>query len=88
MQKNESLVPTSFGHESLQPSIDPLLLTAQQVADLLQISPRTLWRYVSSSQIIRPVKIGGATRWRRVAVQQWIDAGCPPPTENEHKRRR
>lgn len=56
---------------------EPLLLTAAQVAGLLQIGERTVWRLLSVGAIIAPVRIGGATRWRRDALQRWIDAGCP-----------
>jgi prophage regulatory protein len=66
----------------------PLLLTAEQVAHLIQISPRTLWRLVSSKQIVGPMKIGGATRWPRSAVEQWIAAGCPAMTARENGTRR
>jgi excisionase family DNA binding protein len=64
-------------------SESPLLLTAGQVAQLIQVSPRTLWRLVSSNKVVRPVKVGGATRWRRAMVEQWIAAGCPEPTREK-----
>lgn len=66
----------------------PLLLTADQVAGMLQVSPRTLWRLVSAQKAIGPVRIGGNTRWRREEVERWIDAGCPVPSPSENPRRR
>jgi excisionase family DNA binding protein len=59
----------------------PLLLTASQVAGLLQIGERTVWRLLSAGAIVAPVRIGGATRWRRELLERWIDAGCPRPGE-------
>ena len=57
------------------------LLTANQVAALMQISTRTVWRLLSSGELIEPLRIRGNTRWRRSELERWIDAGCPiPPT--------
>ncbi len=70
--------PAATGNER------PLLLTAGQVAELLQIGERTLWRYVGSGHAPPPIHIGGATRWRRDAIEEWVALGCPlsiPPDE-------
>lgn len=77
-----------FNTTPAAPDPGPLLLTAQQVADLLQVSPRTLWRLVSAQKVIGPVRIGGNTRWRREEVQAWIAAGCPSPVACDNLRRR
>lgn len=61
----------------------PILLTAAQVAGLLQIGERTVWRLLSAGAIVAPVRIGGATRWRRELLERWIDAGCPRPGETK-----
>jgi excisionase family DNA binding protein len=66
----------------------PLLLTADQVAGMLQVSPRTLWRLVSAQKVVGPVRIGGNTRWRRDEVEQWIGSGCPVLPSSENPRRR
>jgi excisionase family DNA binding protein len=57
------------------------LITAAELAELMQISPRTLWRLLSAGKIIQPIRIGGSTRWRLREVEEWIAAGCPPATE-------
>jgi excisionase family DNA binding protein len=67
---------------------EPLLLTAVQVAGLLQVSSRTVWRLVSERKIVGPVRIGGATRWRRDEVERWIGAGCPALVGGEQSSRR
>ena len=57
------------------------LLTAKQVAALMQISTRTVWRLLSAGELIEPLRIRGNTRWRRSELERWIDEGCPsPPT--------
>jgi predicted DNA-binding transcriptional regulator AlpA len=55
------------------------LISATELADLLQISTRTLWRLRSAGKLVEPIKLGGSTRWRLDEVQKWIAAGCPVP---------
>jgi excisionase family DNA binding protein len=62
--------PASGAHESL-------LLTADEVAQLLGISTRTLWRLCSAGRCPPPLRIGGNTRWRRAEVECWVAEGCP-----------
>ena len=44
---------------------DNILLTDRQSAALFSISRPTFWRRVGDGTLPRPIKIGGATRWRR-----------------------
>ncbi|MGD9721457.1 MAG: helix-turn-helix transcriptional regulator [Pirellulales bacterium] len=67
---------------------EPLLVTAAEVAHLLGVSPRTLWRQLSAGQIPQPVRFGGTVRWRIDEVRKWIAEGCPPPRARENDGRR
>jgi len=57
------------------------LLTTKQVAKLLGIGERTLWRWSHSGRAPSPIKFGGsrkaAVRYRRAELLDWIAAGCP-----------
>ena len=55
----------------------PLLIPAGEVARLLGISKRTLWRLLSAGKLPAPVRLGNNVRWRLDEVQQWISQGCP-----------
>jgi predicted DNA-binding transcriptional regulator AlpA len=57
----------------------PLLVSADDVAQMLDISPRTVWRLLSAGKLIEPVRVGGNTRWRVDELRRWIAEGCPPP---------
>ena len=57
------------------------LLTAEDLAQMLKVSERTLWRLLSAGRVPNPVRIGGSTRWRLVEVQEWIAGGCLPPKD-------
>lgn len=70
------------------PCVEPLLFTAAQVAALLQVSVRTLWRMRSGGQVPSPVQIGGNVRWRRSDVLRWIEGGCQKGEARENGGRR
>jgi excisionase family DNA binding protein len=67
---------------------EPLLITAEEFAELMQVSVRSVWRLRSAGEIPEPVRIGGTIRWRREEVLQWIEAGCPPRASRENGSRR
>ncbi|MBX3412820.1 MAG: helix-turn-helix domain-containing protein [Pirellulales bacterium] len=66
----------------------PLLLTAEEFAEMMQISTRTLWRLRSAGLVPAPVRIGGTVRWNRETVIDWIAAGCPSSIAVNNDRRR
>ncbi|MFM7318335.1 MAG: helix-turn-helix transcriptional regulator [Isosphaeraceae bacterium] len=53
-----------------------VLMSAEELAEMLRISERTLWRLLSAGQIPKPVRIGRSTRWRANEIREWIDSGC------------
>ncbi len=57
----------------------PMLATAGELATMLNIGQRTLWRLLAQGKLIEPVRIGGNTRWRVDEVEAWIGEGCPEP---------
>jgi predicted DNA-binding transcriptional regulator AlpA len=57
--------------------VEPLLISVRDVALMLRISTRSVWRLYRTGKLIAPVKIGGSVRWRREELQRWIDDGCP-----------
>jgi predicted DNA-binding transcriptional regulator AlpA len=63
-------------------SIDatPLLIRAEDVARMMGVSERTLWRLLSAGKVPQPVHIGRSTRWRLAEIREWIDGGCPLAT--------
>ena len=56
---------------------EALLISAEQLAAMMNVSTRTLWRLLSAGKLPEPVRLGGLTRWRLDRVRQWIDEGCP-----------
>lgn len=72
----------------IEATSEPLLVTSAEVARLLNVSTRTLWRQLSAGQIPQPVRFGGTVRWRVNEIKNWIAEGCPPPRARENERRR
>jgi predicted DNA-binding transcriptional regulator AlpA len=58
---------------------EPLLITAGELAELLHVSLRTLWRLNSARLVPEPVRLGKSVRWRREEIICWISEGCPQP---------
>ncbi len=62
--------------------IDPELLTRQEAAQLVNVSDRTLTRWVKEGRCPHPMKIvpgrRGTSRWRRSDLMDWINGGCKP----------
>ena len=53
-----------------------LLITAAELAKLLRVSTRTLWRLRSAGDLPETVRLGGAVRRRLDEIRNWIAGGC------------
>jgi excisionase family DNA binding protein len=58
---------------------EAMMITVEEVARLLNVSERTVWRMRSAGTLPSPVKLGGCVRWPVDAIRRWIEAGCPCP---------
>jgi excisionase family DNA binding protein len=69
--------PDRTGENRTDGSLQPELLDVNDVARLLNCSPRTVCRLADAGRIPRPVKLGRLSRWPSQAIEQWIADGCP-----------
>ena len=53
------------------------LLSAKEFAKMISLSFRQVHRLNSCGKIPKPVKIGGALRWKREDIELWIAMQCP-----------
>ncbi len=53
------------------------LLTARDVAAALKVSPRQIWKMLSSGKLVEPVRLGRSVRWRAEDIDEFIRLGCP-----------
>ena len=70
----------SIGDEWSSDVGKPLLITATELAELLQVSKRTLWRLRSAGHLPQAVRLGGTVRWRLDEIRKWIAGGCQMST--------
>jgi excisionase family DNA binding protein len=63
----------------------PELLTVNQVAELLSVSPRLVWLLATQNKL-PPVRIRRCTRWRRTDVLHYLDRPAAPQTVEEAGR--
>ena len=53
----------------------PLTLGVNQVAQLLGLSKRTIYRLLDAGKIPKPIQLGGTVRWPRTDIELFIEAG-------------
>jgi prophage regulatory protein len=53
------------------------LVRVDVVASMMEVSSRHVYRLADAGKMPRPVKLGGAVRWDRQAIESWIANGCP-----------
>lgn len=54
--------------------MDIQLMTIDEVAGLLRLHEKTVYRLIRRDGFPRPIKVGAASRWDAAAVQNWINA--------------
>jgi len=56
------------------PVAEDRLLRVGEVARLLTVSPRTVWRLTADGELAYPLEIGGSRRWRESDVLAFLEA--------------
>ena len=49
-----------------------LLLNVKEVAELLGISERMVWKMASCRELPAPLRIGRSQRWSKKALEEWV----------------
>jgi excisionase family DNA binding protein len=63
--------------KQMLPEGDPLMLTIEDVAKMLQCSDRHVTNLRREGLMPPPVKLGVLVRWPRKTIEDWIAANCP-----------
>ena len=63
------------------------LLTAKDVAGILSVSLRHLWRLDAEHRLPKPVRMGKCVRWLADDIEQWLRIGCPSRAVFERRRK-
>jgi prophage regulatory protein len=54
-----------------------LAVCARELAAMLDVSLRQVWRLNASGKLPRPVRLGGSVRWSRQEILDWFSQQCP-----------
>jgi excisionase family DNA binding protein len=66
---------------------EPLLLTADQAAELLGVSTASLYRMQARGRLPKPHRLSpGCVRYSRETLVEWVRMGCPPLKEFEARK--
>jgi excisionase family DNA binding protein len=69
--------PTADDRPTPAQAVEPLLLSARDLAALLRLGLRTVRTMDAAGKLPAPVRVGGSVRWRVSEIHAWLDAGCP-----------
>lgn len=64
--------------------VQPDYLLTEEVLALLRISRSTLDRLRKLRKVPAPAVVGGMLRWKRTALQEWLDRGGMAAEEASH----
>lgn len=60
------------------------LLTVEELAKLLRLGRRTIWRRISDQTLPPPIRIGRAVRFRRSTIEDWLQTKEEEIVDDEH----
>jgi excisionase family DNA binding protein len=62
---------------SEQQDCNQSLMTKSQLAETLKLSKRSIDRHIAEGKLPSGFLLGGARRWSRSEIDEWIACGCP-----------
>lgn len=70
-KKTESMI------QNVEQQNQTLMATVGDVARMLHVSIRQVWRLHSIGKLPNPVRLGSCVRWRVDEIRAFVEAGCP-----------
>lgn len=52
------------------------LVSAKQLAKMLALSVRTVWRYRAAQRLPKPLTVGSSIRWRVSDIRMYLECDC------------
>jgi predicted DNA-binding transcriptional regulator AlpA len=71
-----------------RPAMESEMLTVEEVATMLSIGVRSVWRKAQDGRLPPPIKMTGSTRWAKSTLQDWITEQATAASKKQHTRGR
>ena len=74
-----------------EPKVYPTLsklMTVDEVASTFQVTPRTIFRWIDTGIIPKPIHLGGTTRFRRSEIDELVENGSMAKVRSSKRSRR
>lgn len=65
----------------------PRMIDVTEVATILNVSTRTVWRLVSTEELPQPIRFGGNVRWLLTDIEAWIESRATISATHNNGRR-
>ncbi len=66
------------------PAFDREMLTVEEVAAMLAIGVRSVWRKAQDGRLPPPIKMTGSTRWAKSTLKDWITEQATAASKKQH----
>lgn len=63
-------------HTEAASKVEAKFLTVAELATMMNVSSRTIHRWVDAGSMPKPVRLGNIVRWNRDEITRWIESGC------------
>lgn len=64
---------------SIPPAVEQSCYTVDELARVLNVSVRHIWRLRDRGKLPAAIRLGKAVRWPKTLIDGWLAAGCPTP---------
>ena len=68
-------------------SLSSRMIDVREVATILKISTRSVWRLVSRGELPQPIRLGRNVRWRCSDIDRWIETKINDSRQTDDLRR-
>lgn len=65
-----------------------VMLDVPAVAEMLDVSQRSIWQWLDSGRLPAPVRLGRLVKFSRATIEKWIADGCPDCARGRRARGR
>lgn len=79
--------PTASSSTTPAPAIGPRMLLKPEVMKLLDVSDRTLEKYIASNKFPPSLRLGKHSRWTEEVVLRWLERQLEPQLNWEPSKR-